>query len=72
MFKRFDIFLFGELGPTWVAAEETFEGAKSRIDILVRESHSGDYAVIDLNTGKRIFLHSNNPPSVIKRKAAAS
>jgi hypothetical protein len=72
MFKRFDIFLFGEMGPTWVDAVETFEDAKSRIDVLLGEAHSGDYAIIDLNTGKRIFLQPNNPASVVKRKAAAS
>ena len=72
MFKRFDIFLFGELGPMWIAAAETFEDAKSRIDILLKETHSGDYAVIDLNTGKQIFLRPNVPPSLVKRKAAAS
>ena len=72
MFKRFDIFLFGEMGPTWVEAVETFEDAKSRIDILLEKAHSGEYAVIDLNTGKRIYLKSNNPASVVQRKAAAS
>jgi len=72
MYKRFDIFLFGEMGPTWVEAVETFEDAKSRIDVLLGETHSGDYAVIDLNTGKRVFLRSNNPPSLVKRRAAAS
>jgi hypothetical protein len=53
MIKPFDIFWFGESGPTWIDAVETLETAKNRIEQLP-QSDSGSYAVLDQRTGNRL------------------
>jgi hypothetical protein len=67
MKKRFDIFWFGENGPTWIKAVETLETAKDQIEKLP-QNDSGSYAVIDHRTfttklrasGARTKLHPTN------------
>jgi hypothetical protein len=49
MKKRFDIFWFGENGPTWIKAVETLKTAKDQIEKLP-QNDSGSYAVIDHRT----------------------
>ena len=61
MDKHFDIFLFGDRGPTWIEAVETFEDAKLHIEKLLAKEHSGDYAVIDLSNGHRVFISASTP-----------
>jgi hypothetical protein len=53
MRKRFDIFWFGDNGPTWIEAVETLETAKTCIEKLP-QSNSGSYSVIDQRTGNRL------------------
>ena len=51
MKKRFDIFWFGENGPTWIKAVETLKTAKDQIEKLP-QNDSGSYAVVDHRMGK--------------------
>lgn len=53
MKKPFDIFWFGEDGPTWIEAVDTLEIAKAHIEKLP-QANSGSYAVMDQRTGNRI------------------
>jgi hypothetical protein len=39
MKKPFDIFWYGESGPTWIEAVETLETAKTRIEKCLMEIH---------------------------------
>ena len=56
MNKRFDIFLYGEMGPMWVGAVETFEDAKLHIENLRYKQHVGKYAIFNLSTKTRVFI----------------
>ena len=51
----FDIFWFGEAGPTWVESASSFESAKTRIEQLPYRD-SGAYGVVDFRTRNRIFF----------------
>jgi hypothetical protein len=53
MRKPFDIFWYGECGPTWIEAVETLEAARERIEKLP-QSNSGSYSVLDQRTGRRL------------------
>jgi hypothetical protein len=53
MKKPFDIFWYGEGGPSWIDAVDTLETAKERIEKLP-QSNSGSYAVLDQRTGTRL------------------
>ena len=53
MKKPFDIFWYGESGPTWIDAVDTLETAKERIEKLP-QSNSGSYSVLDQRTGRRL------------------
>ena len=53
MKKPFDIFWFGESGPSWIAAVDTLEVAKAHIEKLP-QAESGTYAVLDQRTGNRL------------------
>jgi hypothetical protein len=53
MTKRFDIFWFGQDGPSWINAVETLETAKNEIEKLPQHE-SGSYAVVDHRTGNRL------------------
>jgi hypothetical protein len=69
MRKAFDIFWFGENGPSWISAVETLEMAQAQIAKLP-ESSSGSYAVIDSRTGNRLTFAPKLQPSRIRSKAA--
>lgn len=70
MDKRFDIFWFGEGGPTWVDAVATFESAKACIEKLPQRGDSGAYAVLDLRTGNRIsFVKTRERNSAVAASA---
>jgi hypothetical protein len=79
MKKRFDIFWFGDNGPTWIEAVDTFESAQARIEKLP-QGHSGSYAVIDHRTGNTISFASKmllsgattKPEGGIKDRSAAA
>jgi hypothetical protein len=64
MEKPFDIFWFGEGGPTWIDAVATLESAKARIERLP-QPNSGAYAVLDQRTGRRISF----APTLTNHKA---
>ena len=53
MEKPFDIFWFGDSGPTWIDAVTTLEIAKVRIETLP-QPNSGSYGVLDQRTGRHI------------------
>lgn len=53
MNKRFDIFWFGENGPTFIEAVDTLELAEQRIEKLPH-GDSGSYSVLDHRTGNRL------------------
>lgn len=65
MKKPFDIFWFGESGPTWIEAVDTLERAKDRIEALP-QNDSGSYAVFDQRTGNR-FSFANKLQSSVNR-----
>ena len=53
MQKPFDIFWFGDNGPTWIEAVETLEAAQAHLERLP-QVNSGSYAVLDQRTGNRV------------------
>jgi hypothetical protein len=65
MKKPFDIFWFGESGPTWIDAVDTLETAKERIEHLP-QNNSGSYAVLDQRTGNRLSFASKLQASSIR------
>ncbi|MDP9147977.1 MAG: hypothetical protein M3N22_09970 [Acidobacteriota bacterium] len=54
MEKPFDIFWFGDSGPSWVDAVSTLESARAYIEKLRPQNGPGGYGVFDQRTGKRI------------------
>jgi hypothetical protein len=49
----YDIFWFGESGPSWIEAVESMETAKAHI-AKMPQANSGSYAVLDQRTGERV------------------
>ncbi len=52
MEKPFDIFWFGDNGPSWIEAVETLEVAKAHIEKFPQKN-SGGYGVLDQRNGRR-------------------
>lgn len=57
MKKPFDIFWFGESGPTWIETVDTLEVAKDRIESFP-QNKSGSYAVLEHRTGNHLTFAS--------------
>jgi hypothetical protein len=55
MEKPFDIFWFGDNGPSWIEAVETLEVAKAHIEKFP-QNNSGGYGVLDQRNGRRTFF----------------
>jgi hypothetical protein len=56
MDNQFDIFWFGQDGPTWIAAVPTLESAKQHIENLPQKETLGRYEVVDFQTGMELVL----------------
>jgi hypothetical protein len=71
MKKPFDIFWFGDSGPTWIAAVDTLEVAKAHIKTLP-QGESGSYAVRDQRTGNRLSFATKLQASGIRTREAGN
>ena len=71
MEKPFDIFWFGDSGPTWIDAVTTLEKAKVRIETLP-QPNSGSYGVLDQRTGRHISLATRSKMPMRKAKLTSS
>jgi hypothetical protein len=71
MKKPFDIFWFGDSGPSWIAAVDTLEVAKAHIEKLP-QAETGSYAVLDHRTGNRLTFASKLQSSGIRTRQAGN
>jgi hypothetical protein len=64
----FDIFWFGESGPSWIEAVESMETAKAHIAKLP-QANSGSYAVLDQRSGQRVEVAGQARMKVGRKRA---